>query len=176
MLLSVFCLIFASFLGVLLVEIVSYVWHRFAEHGFIFGVTIGYRHWLHHEENYPVESLRPQGVAKYKTVHPWSWYTPSSMLCVLIFLTLPLSYAIAIFIGGAIHGTFIVLLHETFHIEGYYLNRFGWYRRLVKIHDIHHYGPWNYGIAFFWIDWLLGTMNEKLPAEKRENFRKVATA
>jgi len=169
-------LISSLLVGMTLVESISYGWHRFAEHIGIFGKMVSYRHYIHHEKNYPVKNLRPQGITKYQTVHPWSWYIPTAITCGLVFFLLPLVYAVPIFIGGLIHGAFIVKLHETFHIENHWLTRFNWYRRLVSLHDIHHFGPWNYGIAFFWLDRFFGTLKEKPPYEREINFPSIASS
>jgi hypothetical protein len=52
--------------AVVLVEALGYLWHRFAEHLGSLGNTIRYRHWVHHEHDYPVDGLRPSGRRAYR--------------------------------------------------------------------------------------------------------------
>ena len=152
-------------------EVIGYLWHRAAEHNGMLGEAIRYRHWWHHMKDYPVEDLRPTGVAEYKSAGSWSWYVLAVGTLLLAFFALPLHDFVPLALGGIIYAWYgSNYFHSAFHIERHWLNRFQWFRRLVKRHDIHHWAPCNYGILFFWMDWLFGTLREDLPTAKENIF------
>jgi len=104
--------------GHVLVEVIGYFWHRTAEHGGWFGETVRYRHWVHHEEDYPVESLRPVGVSGYKSAGSWSWYVLAAVTVILIFVFVPLRDAIPLALGGLLYAWYgLNYFHSAFHIE-----------------------------------------------------------
>jgi len=157
--------------GLVLVEVVGYIWHRTAEHLGLVGDGIRYRHWVHHELDYPTDNLRPKNVVKYKSAGSWSWYVLALSVIGLAFILLPIRDAVPLTIGGALYAYFVVnYFHEAFHVDNHWLNRFEWFKRLVKLHDIHHWAACNYGIVFFGMDRLLGTLREETPTQKEEIF------
>lgn len=163
--------------GPVVVEVVGYFWHRFAEHEGWLGDTIRYRHWVHHEQDYPTTNLRPAEAEKYQSAGSWSWYVVGSVTIGTLFLTLSLWQAVPLTIGGAAYALAVMnAFHTSFHIKDHWLNRFKWFPRLVLLHDIHHYGPCNYGIAFFIMDWLFGTLCETMPDKPQHNFPRLPSA
>ena len=85
------------------------------------------------------------------------------MVCTIVTLAMAL--------GGLAYGSLVILLfHAAFHVKGHLLWRFKWFRRLVRRHDIHHWTRANYGILFFGLDRLFGTLRDDFPAEKQEIF------
>ena len=94
----------------------------------------------------------------------------------LAFLLLPPRVAGALSLGGAVYAWFVVnSLHRSFHIEGHWLNRFGWFKRLVRLHDIHHWAVGNYGILFFGMDRLFHTLRVEFPSHKEDLFPNLRT-
>lgn len=155
--------IFFMIAGPMVVEIVGYFWHRFLEHEGKAGEFIRYRHWLHHEQDYPTTNLRPS--KKYHKAGSWSWYVMALLLVVAAYILVPRPWSIIMIISGLIYAKFVTsAFHASFHKKNYWLNRYGWYKKLVKLHDIHHYKPVNFGINFFFMDKLFKTYSEKQPS------------
>ncbi len=98
----------------------------------------------------------------------------SPVFAVFFFLEFPpvvLGYSLVIFLA---FGWFHTWTHEEFHNADSRLRRFHWYRRLVKLHMVHHAMDEyltdgkrivNLGGYTFWIDILLGSFQERLPAD-----------
>jgi sterol desaturase/sphingolipid hydroxylase (fatty acid hydroxylase superfamily) len=150
--------------SLLLVEFIGYFWHRFAEHDGKLGKLIQRKHWVHHEEDYPVTNLRPPERTTYKDAKSWTWYVLAAVVTAIIFLVLQLREAIPLAAGSLLYAQCVVsYFHSVFHLEKHWLHRFGWFRRLTKLHDIHHWVPGNFGIVFFGMDRIFGTMIPEFP-------------
>lgn len=157
--------------AVLLVEAIGYFWHRFAEHLGWLGDTIRYRHWVHHEVDYPIDRLRPAGEWQYHRAGAWTWFVLGGVAAVLIFWLLPLSVALPLALGAFLYSWGVIsYLHDRFHVEGHWLTKFAWFQRVRRLHDIHHWQPCNYGILFFWMDRLFGTLREDFPPQRIDIF------
>lgn len=166
---TIFLTVFFIILGPVVVEITGYFWHRFVEHGGIFGSTIQYKHYLHHERDYPTTKLRPR--ESYTSARSFGWYLLTIFLVTSTYLLLPLRYSLPMILSGLIYAKFVIsTFHSSFHKKGYWLNRYSWYKKLVYLHDIHHYKPVNYGINLFVLDKLFGTYSDKMPKEIEDNF------
>ena len=162
--------------AVALVEAVGYLWHRFAEHLGWLGDTIRYRHWVHHELDYPIEHLRPEDRARYRDAGSWTWFVLGAACLALIVAIAPPSVALPLAAGVVFYSwAVIAYLHGRFHVAGHWLQRFGWFRRVRRLHDIHHWQPCNYGILFFGMDRLFGTLREEFPARRENLFPGYAT-
>ncbi len=158
-------------MAIVLVEAIGYLWHRFAEHLGWLGDTIRYRHWVHHELDYPVDRLRPSGVEKYRKAGSWTWFALGGIVGVLIFWLLPLRTAAPVALGALVYSWGVIsYLHDSFHVEGHWLQRFDWFRRVRTRHDIHHWQPCNYGILFFGMDRLFGTLHDDFPSVRQDIF------
>ena len=150
--------------SVVFVEVIGYFWHRFAEHNGLFGKMVQYRHRIHHEQDYPADNLRPANAVRYKSSGSWTWYVLAAVSVGGMFLVAPLKDAVPMAIGSIFYAKYIVnYFHESFHLENRRLHRFHWFRRLTKLHDIHHWMPGNYGIVFFFMDRLFGTLVPEFP-------------
>lgn len=159
--------------GPLVIEVAGYLWHRFVEHNGVFGETIRARHVVHHEKDYPVANLRPKR-QKYRTAKSWSWYVLALILMLAAYLLFPLRYSLPMIAGGLIYAKFVVsYFHKSFHKHHIWLQRYAWHHKLVKLHDIHHYAPVNYGINFFFMDRLFGTYRETKPAKPVNTFARA---
>ena len=151
------------FLGVgpLAIEVAGYVWHRFVEHWGVLGEGLTFRHWMHHEVAYPADRLRTD---IYDDARSWGWYVLLGVIGGGFFLVLPTGRALAAALGATLYGWVVInLFHAAFHVRGHFWWRLAWFRRLARLHDIHHYAPANYGIMFFGIDRLCGTYRETFP-------------
>lgn len=153
-----------------LVEAIGYFWHRFAEHLGWLGDAIRYRHWVHHEVDYPIDRLRPVA-AKYRSAGSWTWFVLGGFAAFLIFSLLPFAVALPISLGALVYSWGVIsYLHSSFHVEGHWLERFAWFRQIRQLHDIHHWQPCNYGILFFWMDRACGTLRRDFPPERQSIF------
>jgi len=156
----------------LVVEVTGYFWHRFVEHSGIFGENIRFKHWIHHERDYPTTSLRPS--KKYTSAKSYGWYILTVFLVVSTYLLLPLHYSMPMILGGLIYAKFVIsAFHSSFHKKNFWMNRYNWYKELVRLHDIHHYKPVNYGINIFFLDKLFGTFSERMPQKAINTFPNV---
>ena len=87
-----------SFLsGIILVEFVGYFWHRWVEHKEVLGKSIAFRHYKHHEVQYPVNKLRTNG--PYESADSWTWYTVGILTTICAFVILPVWYAYTFQVG-----------------------------------------------------------------------------
>jgi sterol desaturase/sphingolipid hydroxylase (fatty acid hydroxylase superfamily) len=164
---ALFALLLSSVGAVVLVEAIGYFWHRFAEHRGWLGDTVRYRHWVHHELDYPVDRLRPVGVKNYRKAGSWTWFVVGAAAVALMLYLLPLDQGLPLALGVVLYSWGVIsYLHNRFHVEGHWLERFAWFRRIRRLHDIHHWQPGNYGILFFWMDRLFGTLREDFPPKR----------
>ncbi|MBL8018895.1 MAG: sterol desaturase family protein [Leptospirales bacterium] len=144
--------------GPLLIEVVGYAWHRLAEHAGLVGDTVRYRHHLHHDVKYPLNSYKSTVEQGYFDSHSWSWYVLGGVIGVCCIVFLSWTNAIAMITGGLIYGLGVIeYFHRAFHLKGHWLYRFHWFRKLSRLHHLHHLMRCNYGIAFFGMDRLFGT-------------------
>lgn len=157
--------------AVAIVEVAGYFWHRWAEHQGMFGRSIVKRHIHHHNKDYPSTRLRPKQ-SKYKSARSWSWYLLAAILILAMYLSVPRPYNFVMIVAGLVYAKFVInYLHSRFHIQDHWLSKNKRFIKIQKLHDIHHWGPYNYGIAFYGMDWLLGTYQEDFPTKKVNNFK-----
>ena len=150
--------------GPLLVEFVGYFWHRWVEHREVLGKKVSFRHYKHHELQYPVNSLRTDG--PYESADSWTWYVVGAASTIISFIIMPPFYAGAFTLGAWVYAHYIVArMHSAFHIKGHFLWKFKWFRKLVTLHDIHHFDNVNYGICFFFMDRIFGTYRNTFPVD-----------
>ena len=156
---ALFCLA-----GPFVVELVGYFWHRWVEHRELLGKTVAFRHYKHHETEYPVNRLRTN---EYRNANSWTWYVVGISASIIAPLVAPIEYAIPFALGAWVYAWGIVLnMHTAFHVNGHFLWKYKWFQKLVKLHDIHHYDNVNYGICLFFMDRLFGTYTEDFPTDK----------
>jgi sterol desaturase/sphingolipid hydroxylase (fatty acid hydroxylase superfamily) len=161
-------LAFCFVLGVPLVEVVGYLWHRFVQHRGLLGEALRQRHFVHHQHEYPAENLRPN--RQYQDAKDWSWHILALMtFCLLGLLAwldfLPFRFMLVLSVGGVVYARYVVgVFHDACHVPQHWLHRFRWFQRLMYLHDLHHWTPCNYGIVFFWMDRLFGTYCENQPS------------
>lgn len=64
---------------------------------------------------------------------------------------------------GGVFATFRwhLYLHEHYHLNVSYLERFAWFRKKRRLHFVHHRDArYNFAVVEFWIDNLMGTRRE----------------
>ena len=157
-------------LGVLVIEIGGYFWHRWVEHEGLFGKAMVASHVRHHEKDYPTDKLRPN--SRYKSAKSWSWYVMGVGAAAIIFVLVPRPYSLIAITTSVVYAKFVTsYLHKAFHVPTHWLQRFGWFKRLTYLHDIHHYKPVNFGITSFFMDRIFGTFSATMPAKAVSTFR-----
>lgn len=157
--------------GPVITEVAAHLWHRFIEHWGFLGDKVRTRHWEHHEVNYPHDNLRGD---TYRDASVISLYLGVGATVLLLVGFLPWAYSIPLVVSGVIYGWFLVYyFHKNYHITDHWLNKLAWFRNLVKLHDIHHWGPYNYGILMFPMDRLLGTYRTTFPEKYERDFRRM---
>ncbi len=156
--------------GILAVETAGYFWHRYAEHNGVLGKLIQSYHIKHHEKDYPIKNLRPKS-PKYKKAGSWSWYILTVILVVSTYFLLPRPYNFIMIISGLIYAKLVIsYLHSRFHVTDHFLAKLKVFKTIQRLHDIHHWGPYNYGILFFFMDRVFGTYKPSFPSKKQTNF------
>ena len=61
----------------------------------------------------------------------------------------------------AVVGAYIAnYLHQSFHVKGHFLERYGWFHELRAVHYIHHLHSTrhNYAVLNVGLDWLCGSL------------------
>jgi sterol desaturase/sphingolipid hydroxylase (fatty acid hydroxylase superfamily) len=123
-------------------------------------------HMEHHLELYPVGKLTSDRYRPAKWFHRGPLlFTPP--LIVILGVTGGLLWCIGapfwvlgVFGASLVgYGLFNDWFHDSFHLRKHRLMRFRWYRRLRKLHYLHHHDMGvNYGIVSFAWDRVFGTM------------------
>ncbi len=153
-----------------MVEVTGYFWHRWAEHNGVLGNLIQSYHIKHHEHDYPVKNLRP-ATKKYQSARSWSWYLLTVFLVVSTYFLVPRPYNFIMIVSGLVYAKLVIsYLHSRFHVTNHFLVHSKTFKDIRRLHDIHHWGPYNYGILFFFMDRLFGTYRGSFPAKKQPNF------
>lgn len=147
------------FVGIPLVEVVGYLFHKFLDHGYI-AKRIAYEHWKHHFKFYPPENLRP--AYGYVKVNALEWKIFGPLFIALIFLLIPFEYALPASVGSVIYSIVLWHFHRLFHIRKHFLSKNKYFLYIQKIHDIHHFDTTkNFTITNPVLDMLFGTYTSK---------------
>lgn len=155
--------------GPAVIEFCGYWWHRLGEHGGKLGRSIVAKHYRHHEKDYPIDNFN-SGQKKYHKAGSWSWYVLGVLIIVFLFVAIPRPYNYISIASGILYAKFVMsYLHGKFHVSTE-LEKSAWFRSRRKLHEIHHWGPYNYGISFFVMDRLFGTYKTDFPEAKQPNF------
>ncbi len=74
---------------------------------------------------------------------------------------LPLRFVVALSSGIGVSYAAHVFLHAHYHLSTSALRRYAWFRRLRRLHAIHHRaGTKNFGLVHFWWDRASGTFDD----------------
>lgn len=115
-------------------------------------------HMTHHVKLYPLsdftsEVYRSPGkdnTAKFFIIAGIPLIIAPILLFALHVIALPVF--IAAMLGLAVFGGLNDYLHDSFHITDHWLNRFGWFRKMIERHKVHHkHMQRNMGI--YWFGW-----------------------
>ncbi len=163
--------ILAILAGPVVIEFAGYWWHRLGEHGGKLGRAVVAKHYKHHEKDYPVTRYNPSE-KKYRKAGSWSWYVLGALIIAALFVSLPRPYNYVAIVSGILYAKFVMsLLHGKFHVRTQF-EKSKWFRTRRHLHEIHHWGPYNYGISFYFVDRLFGTYRTDFPEAKERNFPK----
>lgn len=152
--------------GIVFAEVLGYIVHRLLHSHKIARLTN--LHMIHHQEIYPPRHLRSESYISPPNGRVLGvgleWLVPISLVTVPAIWCLGLLGFSVVYIGvfvlAALLWTSIFLsyMHDAFHIRKIWLLRSTWFKRLRKLHDLHHLDMRkNFGICSFTMDRLLGT-------------------
>lgn len=173
--------------GIVFTEAVGYVLHILLHSEKV--AWLSRDHMIHHLKVYSVEAgLRQPGPYKDSTEGRTAlagvgleWLLPIGLVLAVILavfraLDVPAAAQAAFSISALAWGKVMFgMMHDSMHIEGYWLAEVPvlgtWYRRVRRLHDIHHLEftddgrmLTNFGISFFGFDRLCGTYLPKAHA------------
>ena len=86
--------------GPFVVEFVGYFWHRWVEHKGLFGKSVAFRHYKHHEVEYPIHRLRTK---EYRNANSWTWYAVGLVVSFLAAIFVPWQLALSFGAGAWIY-------------------------------------------------------------------------
>jgi sterol desaturase/sphingolipid hydroxylase (fatty acid hydroxylase superfamily) len=174
-------------------ELLGYWLHRLLHSGAI--AFLSRNHMRHHMVLYG--PLQEQRSSEYRDATRESlslgnvgveWLVPAgvlivSALVVFYLLHVPLFYQL-IYFGTTLSWSFLMFsyLHDVMHVEGFWLEKNKWLKRWFvsarRRHDTHHYlindqglMDKNFGIGFFFFDWLFGTLSNGETAFNHSGYR-----
>lgn len=177
----------AAAAGALFTEVVGYFLHILLHSERV--AWLSRDHMIHHLKVYSVEAgLRQPGPYKDSTEGRTAlagvgleWLLPigfvlTVMLGAFRLLQIPPAHQAVFSVVALLWGKFMFgVMHDSMHIEGYWMADTpllgAWYRRIRRLHDIHHLEftddgrmLTNFGISFFGFDRLFGTYLPKAHA------------
>lgn len=171
--------VIAVILGIIFTEVLGYTVHRMlhSQHQKIAWLTE--LHLVHHQQIYPPTKLRstkyiapPNGKFLGMGVE---WILPVSLVTapvITIALALGMPFwTVATFLVSALTWTAFMIsyMHDAFHIKRSWLLRSRWFKRIRKLHDLHHLDMTsNFGICFFSLDKLFKTYRKKWNVASKE--------
>lgn len=156
--------------GVLLAETIGPLWH-IAKHKGWLGKTFREQHIRHHVDHYPSHRvIASAGESQYLIAGEWNMYVLAGIVVAGIFFFLPLESALPVALGAAVDGVLTDYAHRAFHLKRNPLDRFQWYKTLARLHRIHHQVWGNFGVLFFLIDRLYGTLRFRGSATPEDLF------
>ncbi len=120
-------------------------------------------HMVHHEQLYPPEAFLSERYLSPPASKSFvlAFLPFATSLVWAAFVVLPPWIAVLVTSETAVIGWVSNYLHDAFHVQGFWLERFHWFRRLRRLHVQHHEDmQTNFGI-FSWLwDRLLGTFRD----------------
>lgn len=180
---TLFSILLAACAGAVFTEVVGYFLHILLHSERV--AWLSRDHMIHHLKVYSLEAgLRQPGPYKDSTGGRTAlagvgleWLLPIGLVLALMLgafraLHLPAIHQAVFSVVALLWGKFMFgVMHDSMHIEGYWMAEAPvlgpWYRRIRRLHDIHHLeftddGRMlkNFGISFFGFDRLFGTYLE----------------
>lgn len=179
--------------GVVFSELVGYIVHRLIHSGKI--EFLSKNHMEHHLREYgPKMPMRTENYHRPNVVSFGSlgleWWIPLAIVCTGSFvgmLLAGLSFKfVAVFMGIAIAWGVLMFsyMHDALHLNKFWMLEdralFKWFKKVRKLHDIHHLKinnsgrmDVNFGICFFWMDKLFGTYEAKMNGFNESGYNKT---
>ena len=134
---------------------------------------LGDMHFQYHHSLYSRKTgLRSQGGYRLQDKSCNDVFAP----LVTVFYILPLFFfefatCLVIYLAYILYTYHIIQIHEFCHLQGHWLERFAFFRRIRELHDIHHLsGYGNYGttpLSLLW-DRVFGSYYGELPGRERQ--------
>ena len=123
-------------------------------------------HAIGHHGKYRKDALLTDRYIDSKTYVMFYYAIPIAIIAIGVFLVGGLLILLA-YLAGVMAAFWLHLyLHEQYHLIQSPLRRFRWFRRKRELHFVHHrHVHRNYAIVEFWIDRLIGTL-EEAPARR----------
>lgn len=151
-------------LGHVLTSLVQTVLHRWLGHtragGALYRTHLGSHHTIYTEARMLARRYDEDEVS----ITPF-FVAPAIAVIALFLWLLPLRLVIALAIGIGLSYAAHVYLHEHYHSSTSALRRYAWFRRLRRLHAIHHRaGTKNFGLIHFWWDRAAGTFHDSRAA------------
>jgi sterol desaturase/sphingolipid hydroxylase (fatty acid hydroxylase superfamily) len=118
-------------------------------------------HAMGHHAKYRKNTLLADNYVDSETHVMFYYLIPVAIIAIGVFLIggpllLP-AYLLGVGVAFWLH----LYLHEQYHLAHSPLRRFRWFRRKRELHFVHHrHVNRNYAIVEFWIDRLIGTLEE----------------
>jgi sterol desaturase/sphingolipid hydroxylase (fatty acid hydroxylase superfamily) len=155
-----FSIVIVSLFGLILGDGLGYFIHMFL-HSPRSGQAFR-AHMNHHLKQYPTTSYlseKYRSPGKDNTVFIFG--AVLLVLCSLMFIFLPLRFAIILSAEFLVLGLLNDYLHDRFHIHPHWLEKYKFFHKLRATHYLHHRDmKTNYGIFSFIFDRMCGTYNK----------------
>lgn len=143
-------------------NLIEYFIHKLS-HNYKYGGILYKIHHKHHTIDYPPNQLT---VKKYDENSP-DTRGPNIMFGIfyyfIIYHFLPLYYYILFVIQTTIFVYFMNMIHNYYHLEHSFLEKYNWFKEKKRLHHIHHINTYkNLGISFNYVDIFYETLCPKL--------------
>lgn len=157
-----FALAVSLVVGYFVIQTTGYLVHKALHHPLL--GKIHETHDIHHKRMYPPEDYLAPG--KYREVpneaQPFKYYAAAAIpLVTAVFLLAPLTMALALTAELLVVAWANDWLHQKFHIEGFWMERYSWFHELRALHWHHHVDDSkNLGIFSWFADSIFRTYEE----------------
>lgn len=157
-----FTLAVSLVVGYFVIQTTGYLVHKALHHPLL--GKIHETHDIHHKQMYPPDDYLAPG--KYREVpneaQPFKYYAAAAIpLVTTVFFLAPLTIAIALTAELLVVAWANDWLHQKFHIEGFWMERYTWFNELRDLHWHHHVDDSkNLGIFSWFGDRLFRTYEE----------------
>lgn len=146
-----------AMLGHVLTSLTQTVLHRWLGHtragGTLYRTHVGSHHTIYTEARMIARRYDTDEVS----VTPF-FVVPALAVIAFFLWLLPLHLVLALSIGIGLSYAAHVYLHEHYHLSTSAMRRYAWFRRLRRLHAIHHRnGTKNFALIHFWLDRASGT-------------------
>lgn len=118
-------------------------------------------HAIGHHGQYSADKLQSDEFVDLESTALNYYGIPIAIIAISTYLVFGLLVMVALLVGTFVTFRWHIHLHEHYHLNETYLERFAWFRKKRRLHFIHHQDAGaNFAVVEFWIDRLLGTLRE----------------